>query len=455
MNPQPSVTGMIPWLPWPFSSWSWWIEPVRAERLAALRIGVALCLLADIALNYAPLTFTYFGTGGLGDPRLFDWRFQPSRLNWSLLRGVDDGIMVYLSLLLLIASTCWIVGTSIARLLLLKNPPSNDRSGMALIIWTFALLVNIAGFWSRGIAQPDGDAKFAYLDWVVPFVGLSLACLFISLDLASRWRNQIHRIAWPPLLFALFVSLTIMVLGVVITLTDEVDKTAWWLRPLQSWQDDDTLLVAAMGLWLGSAFLLLLGCLTRFVTVLTWLISMSFANANPYLDNAGDVIRAILLFYLMLCPCGAVGSVDAWFKRSSGPTYVHPWPIRLIFVQMILMYFLNGLYKLLGPSWRDGSALHYVLGEMTLTRFSQMMLPLPIELTRVLTWSVVVWEVSFPLLVLMKWPRRVALVFGVLFHVGIVATMELGGFVPYALCMYLPLVPWERLQRSPQEQRSN
>ena len=115
----------------------------------------------------------------------------------------------------------------------------------------------------------------------------------------------------------------------------------------------------------------------------------------------------------------------------------------VIFVQMILMYFLNGLYKLLGPDWQDGSSLYYVLGDLTLTRFSQPAIALPIEVTRVLTWSVVAWEVTFPLCVLWKWPRRIALTFGVLFHLGIFATMELAGFVPYALCMYLPLVSWE------------
>src|SRR5262249_8850842 len=39
----------------------------------------------------------------------------------------------------------------------------------------------------------------------------------------------------------------------------------------------------------------------------------------------------------------------------------------------------------------------------------------------------------------------VALCFGVAFHVGIGVSMELGGFVPYMLCLYMPLLPWEKL----------
>jgi hypothetical protein len=118
---------------------------------------------------------------------------------------------------------------------------------------------------------------------------------------------------------------------------------------------------------------------------------------------------------------------------------------------MMCIYFFNGLYKLVGPEWRAGDSLHYVLGDVALTRFSATLVPLPIDVTRALSWTVMTWEVSFPLFVLWKWPRRLALTFGVLFHLGIFVTMELGMFVPYALCMYLPLIPWETRRRSEPE----
>jgi len=40
--------------------------------------------------------------------------------------------------------------------------------------------------------------------------------------------------------------------------------------------------------------------------------------------------------------------------------------------------------------------------------------------------------------------RVPALLFGAAFHLGILATMELGWFVPYVLCLYVPLLPWDR-----------
>ncbi len=438
-----TTVGIAPWLPWPMSASPAWTEPVNAKRLAALRIGLAACLIFDVVYNYLPDTAAYFGKDGLCDPTVFAWRFQGARTTWSLLRGVGDGANQYLALSCWIGLSLWILGNSLLRLLFVhRNPPSQDRTGIALYLWTFSLAWYSASLWSQMITAKDIDS----LAWVVPLLGFSLSCLFNTLDVATRLRDPEHPIPWLELGFALLSSMVLVIVGFYLSQFVDVaalDPAPGWLRALRSWQDDDYLLMVAMlYAWIGFAVLLLLGCATRFTAIATWLVSMSFASANPYLDNAGDTIRLILLFYLMLCPCGAAWSIDALFRRRAGPVLVHPWPIRLIFVQMIFIYWMNGLYKLFGATWLEGSSLHYVLGDVVLTRFSPVALPLPHLLTQLMTWTVLAWEVSFPLLVIFKWPRIIALFFGVMFHVGIFATMELGGFVPYALCMYLPLLPW-------------
>src|SRR5262249_40929583 len=100
------VVGPRPWFPWPLSRWRWWNEPVRAERLAALRIGLALILLIDVLTSYLPLSADFFSRGGIGDRALFAYRFeyqhgdrkgQPTG-RWSLLRHVDDPAAVRLAM---------------------------------------------------------------------------------------------------------------------------------------------------------------------------------------------------------------------------------------------------------------------------------------------------------------------------------------------------------------------
>ena len=147
----------------------------------------------------------------------------------------------------------------------------------------------------------------------------------------------------------------------------------------------------------------MIGLGTRLNAVAVWALSTSIAYVNPNIDNAGDTIRGIALFYLMLCPCGAAWSVDAWLKRKlgllRGPVLVHPWVVCLLFLQMVFIYWCNGMYKLSGADWRSGNSLYYVLGDLTLSRWSYAQVPVPYPLTRVLTWSVLVWEAAFPLLV--------------------------------------------------------
>ena len=45
---------------------------------------------------------------------------------------------------------------------------------------------------------------------------------------------------------------------------------------------------------------------------------------------------------------------------------------------------------------------------------------------------------------LFRWNRELTLAFGVMFHLGIAVTMELGGFPFYLMALYLPFLPWER-----------
>jgi uncharacterized membrane protein YphA (DoxX/SURF4 family) len=218
-----------------------------------------------------------------------------------------------------------------------------------------------------------------------------------------------------------------------------------WYWSLLYGVESPWLLRAACVAWALATVGLLLGYRTRTCAVITWLLSTSFATLNPHIDNAGDSVRGIILFYLMLCPCGAAWSIDARRRAASGPAYVHPWPLRLLFMQMCLIYFMNGVYKLLGTSWPRGDSLYYVLGDLTLARWSYAEFPVPYLLTRLLTWLVLAWEAGFPLWVALPWTRTAALLLGVAFHLGIGLSMELGGFAFYMLCLYLPLLSWERL----------
>ena len=105
------VVGLRPAFPPLLERWKWLTEPVRAERLAALRIGVAAVLLWDILFTYWPRAHDFFGRGSLGSPEVFTNRYLWWR--WSFLRGIDDpGFMKIALLLWAVADAIkgWLIG---------------------------------------------------------------------------------------------------------------------------------------------------------------------------------------------------------------------------------------------------------------------------------------------------------------------------------------------------------
>ena len=66
------------------------------------------------------------------------------------------------------------------------------------------------------------------------------------------------------------------------------------------------------------------------------------------------------------------------------------------------------------------------------------------------TWISVAWEVLFTPLVMCRWTRKWALWFGVLFHMGIYLTIEVGWFGFYTMSLYGVWIPgefWDRWRK--------
>ncbi len=201
--------------------------------------------------------------------------------------------------------------------------------------------------------------------------------------------------------------------------------------------------------WALAALALLVGYRPRLAALVCWVAAVSFAQANLHLHNGGDQLKMSVLLMLVFLPTDGRWAVRRHPAASepAGPVLVRPWPIRLLMVQLAVMYFMNGYYKAMGPAWRDGSVMYYVAHNPSWAHFSPDFLPLPDGALRLLAWVTVGWEILFPVLVAMPVTRAATLWLGVLFHVGTLVHLEVGLFPLYALCYYVPLVPWERLAR--------
>jgi hypothetical protein len=226
--------------------------------------------------------------------------------------------------------------------------------------------------------------------------------------------------------------------------TDVVEPVAlrrWRWSILFFSTDNLGIVTTAFWLWVAATVLLLLGWRTRVAAVLTWFGAYCFQNRNWYVLNGGDDLLLIGLFLLMISPCGRALSLDRLRgMRNSGsdapPAFIPPWPVRLFQIQLCVIYLASGIAKLAGESWWDGTTIHYVLLDPTTARFSAALFPLPFWLTAALTWGTLAFELLFIPLVCFRRTRPWALWCGVLFHLGIVALVEVGWFSFYSLAMY-------------------
>lgn len=186
-------------------------------------------------------------------------------------------------------------------------------------------------------------------------------------------------------------------------------------------------------LLIGHTLLLLVGLASRLnaLCVLVWLIS--FQNRNFQIVEGEDFVFRLVGLFLVLMPCGASWSLDArlwrWFRGSTEPaTHLAPaWGLRLLQIQMAVIFFSAGLHKLGAEAWFDGTAMYYV------SRLDDYFgkFPIPTWLfdaswsVAIITWSVVLGELLVPVFIWFRETRRWALAVAVLFHLGNEWTMHL------------------------------
>lgn len=201
----------------------------------------------------------------------------------------------------------------------------------------------------------------------------------------------------------------------------------------------------AFGVWLLLVTGLTIGFRTRLIAVGVWLLTLAMLQRHYYSKNFGDSVLRFTTFMLMFVPSHDALSWDAW-KRDGRlrPTPVAAWGVRLFQLQLCAMYAATGISKLIGPlssTWYQGTSLHYALNDLLLARVSYAAIPVPLWVTLPLTYLVLAWEVLFVPLVVWRRTRRLALGFGVVFHLVSFLVLELGWFGFYVLAWYCAWIP--------------
>lgn len=204
-----------------------------------------------------------------------------------------------------------------------------------------------------------------------------------------------------------------------------------------------------------AALAMLVGWRTRAATVVTWVLLCSVQQRNPLLEQGGDILLRVVLFWGMFLPLGARASVDRARARASargGHGAGDGEAVRVLsvatvalVVQLVLVYWMTALWKD-SAAWRtEGSALYWALQiDQYVSGLGRWLRGYPGALT-VLSLVVFWFEVVGPCLLLSPWRtgvlRTVAVAGFVALHVGVWLCLDIGLFPFVSAFVMVGLLP--------------
>ncbi|EAZ90209.1 HTTM domain-containing protein [Crocosphaera chwakensis] len=192
-------------------------------------------------------------------------------------------------------------------------------------------------------------------------------------------------------------------------------------------------IVYGLGLVVNFCFILGLG--TRIATILLYIIWFSICNRNSAIIDGKDVVIQMLLFYSCFAPLGNSLSVDNIFrskllsKHRNTLRYIPPkqsvWSLRLLQFSIAFIYPFSAIDKLYSDiAWREGSIMYYISLYDAWFRFTDVELFHNYFLSLITTYSSLMLEFLFPILVWFKQTKYWILSIMLLFHVSIAIVMN-------------------------------
>jgi hypothetical protein len=217
------------------------------------------------------------------------------------------------------------------------------------------------------------------------------------------------------------------------------------------WPTDQAILIG-WAVLLAAAIALTVGWHSRLAAVAVVVLILSFQRLDPWIFNAGDIVVRLEALFLALGPCGAALSLDqrrrtgSFWSAQSRPI----WPVRLLQVQLSIIYLASVQVKLSGQTWLQGTAVSYALRLEDMQRLSAPHWATTNALImNAATWGALAIELAVGVLV---WSRRFrpwVLAAGVMLHLVIDTHIEIGIFSYSMLVLYLAWISPDTVQRLP------
>ena len=212
----------------------------------------------------------------------------------------------------------------------------------------------------------------------------------------------------------------------------------------------------AVGLVLGAltlaSLLLIVGQDTRVAALVVFVCVLSLERRNPFVFNSGDGLIRITAFFLMLAPSGTSLSLDRWRRAREAfwefPARA-PWALRLMQVQLSIIYLASVSTKLAGDLWNNGTAVSFALRLEDLKRFDAPLWLTDSELAiNLLSYCTLALEAALGILVWNRTLRPYVLGLGVAMHLSIDLSLRVGYFSYALFILYIAFLSPEWVSRS-------
>ena len=208
---------------------------------------------------------------------------------------------------------------------------------------------------------------------------------------------------------------------------------ATWTEPVRqgsSWPSFLSLVEQTGGAGFDAVYLLTIvagvalaaGFCTRASAVLTLFLWMSLYVANPFVGSGGDAMLRMVLLYLCFTDAGRRWSIDAWLRERRGdvrplvpawfPTTLHNVALVLIVHQVLVVYVGSALWKVQSAVWTNGTAVYFPLQTEAYSPWRDLIGPITAwsPAVAVATWTAIVVQLFFPVLLLYRPTRFLSLI---------------------------------------------
>ena len=209
------------------------------------------------------------------------------------------------------------------------------------------------------------------------------------------------------------------------------------------WFDSVLFVKATYSALITSTILYTLGIFPRLFAIPMFLITISFHARAPFLFNAGDMVLRMALLANLFIDSGKRLSILNLIRRRpiTLKQNISGWPFRIIQVMVCCIYFFAAYSKTSSQMWMQGEYVFTMANFPGRGYWNFLWLREAPWLANLMTYSVMITELSFTYLVWMKKTRVIAIVAAFLMHLGILLSINTVYFSEIMFVMLITFLP--------------